>query len=169
MGIITIIFTSVGFLCYATFGDQTSTEIISNFPQSSKLVNAVQFLYALAVLVGTPVQLFPALRIIEGKLFGRLSGKRDSYTKWKKNILRAIMVLICGAIAGVGASDLDKFVALIGSFACVPLVYIYPAYLHYRGVAERRIEKAGDLLLMVVGLGAMVYTTCITLVRWSES
>jgi proton-coupled amino acid transporter len=168
MALITVIFTSVGFLCYGTFGDRTSTEIISNFPQSSKLVNAVQFLYALAVLVGTPVQLFPALRIIEGKLFGRLSGKRDRWTKWKKNALRTVIVLLCGVIAGAGANDLDKFVALIGSFACVPLVYIYPAFLHYKGVAETRQEKWGDLLLMVVGVIAMVYTTSITLVRWSE-
>jgi proton-coupled amino acid transporter len=32
----------------------------------------------------------------------------------------------CAAIAWGGADDLDKFVALVGSFACVPLVYIYP-------------------------------------------
>jgi len=29
-------------------------------------------------------------------------------------------------VAWVGADDLDKFVALVGSFACIPLVYIYP-------------------------------------------
>ena len=36
------------------------------------------------------------------------------------------MVVICAAIAWIGADDLDKFVALVGSFACIPLVYIYP-------------------------------------------
>ena len=169
MIIITIIFTSVGALCYATFGDNTSVEIISNYPQSSKLVNAVQFLYSMAVLVGTPVQLFPAVRIIETSLFGeRASGKRSSATKWKKNGFRAGITILCGLIAILGASDLDKFVALIGSFACVPLVYIYPALLHYKGVAESRLTKLGDALLMVVGLGAMIYTTIITVWRWIE-
>lgn len=169
MIIITIIFTSIGALCYATFGDQTRVEIISNFPQSSKLVNAVQFLYSMAVLVGTPVQLFPAARIIETSLFGeRASGKRSSATKWKKNAFRAAITVLCGLIAILGASDLDKFVALIGSFACVPLVYIYPALLHFKGVAESRWTKVGDALLMVVGLGAMVYTTVITVSRWIE-
>ena len=169
MIIITIIFTSVGALCYATFGDNTSVEIISNYPQSSKLVNAVQFLYSMAVLVGTPVQLFPAVRIIETSLFGeRASGKRSSATKWKKNGFRAGITILCGLIAILGASDLDKFVALIGSFACVPLVYIYPALLHYKGVAESRLTKLGDALLMVVGLGAMIYTTTITMWRWID-
>jgi proton-coupled amino acid transporter len=136
------------------------------FPQGSKLVNAVQFLYSLAVLVGTPVQLFPALRIMEGKLFGHLSGKRDSSTKWKKNSFRVGIVVLSGAIAALGASDLDKFVALIGSFACVPLVYIYPAWLHYKGIAESSVVASGDILLMVVGLGAMMYTTFITVSQW---
>ena len=139
MSLITTIFTSVGALCYATFGSKTQTEVIPNLPQSSKLVNAVQFLYLLAVLVGTPVQLFPALRIIEGELFGHLSGKRDSSTKWKKNTFRTGNVLLWGVIAALGANGLDNFVALIGSFASVPLVYIYPALLHYKGIAESRL------------------------------
>lgn len=169
MFIITIIFTSVGVLCYGTFGENVSVEVITNFPQTSKVVNAVQFLYAMAVLVGTPVQLFPAMRNIELKIFGRASGKQSSMTKWKKNAFRTCLVLFTGIVAAVGASDLDKFVALIGSFACVPLVYIYPAYLHYKGVAERPWAKAGDIAMMVVGLVAMVYTTSITIARWAET
>ena len=169
MVIITIIFTSIGALCYATFGSQTSVEIISNYPQSSKLVNAVQFLYSMAVLVGTPVQLFPAARIIETSLFGeRASGKKSQAMKWKKNAFRTGITVLCGVIAIVGASDLDKFVALIGSFACVPLVYIYPALLHYRGVAESKWVKAGDIVLMGVGFAAMIYSTVITLWRWIQ-
>jgi proton-coupled amino acid transporter len=39
------------------------------------------------------------------------------------------MVGICATLAWVGANDLDKFVALVGSFACIPLVYIYPVSL----------------------------------------
>ena len=145
MLIITIIFASVGALSYATFGDKTTVEIISNLPQDSKFVNAVQFLYSLAVLVGDPVQLFPAMRIIEGTLFGHRSGKRDLATKWKKNAFRTLIVCTCGIISALGAADLDKFVALIGSFACVPLVYIYPPYLHWKGVAENKYMKLGDL------------------------
>jgi proton-coupled amino acid transporter len=165
MLIITIIFTSVGALCYATFGDNTKIEIISNFPQDSKLVNAVQFLYSMAVLFGNPVQLFPAMRIMEGKLFGHLSGKKDSLTKWKKNAFRTALTGLCIGIAIAGAGNLDKFVALIGSFACVPLVYIYPPLLHYKGVAETRLAKIGDIVFMVVGLVMMVYTTGVTLVN----
>lgn len=165
MLIITVIFTSVGALCYATFGSATQIEVISNFPQDSKLVNAVQFLYSLAVLVGTPVQLFPPVRILEGKIFGRRSGKKDALTKWKKNGFRSLIVVLCILISILGANNLDRFVALIGSFACVPLVYIYPPLLHYKGVAETKWAKIGDIALIILGLVCMIYTTCITVVN----
>ncbi|GAP90705.1 putative vacuolar amino acid transporter 3 [Rosellinia necatrix] len=165
MVLITIIFTAVGALCYATFGTDTSIEIINNYPQTSKFVNAVQFLYSLAVLGGNPVQLFPAIRILETGIFGHRSGKQSLRTKWKKNALRTFLVLVCGGVAIAGTGNLDKFVALIGSVACVPLVYVYPAYLHYRGIATSRVTKIGDLTFMAVGLVAMVYTTIVTVVN----
>ena len=170
MIILTIIYTSIGALCYATFGANTQVEIISNFPQTSKVVNSVQFLYSVAILVGAPVQLFPASRIIENSLFGeRTSGNRSWATKWKKNALRTGLTLLCGVVAVLGASDLDKFVALIGSFACVPLVYIYPALLHFKGVAHSKWEKGGDGLLIVVGIVLMVYTTIINVQTWIQA
>jgi solute carrier family 36 (proton-coupled amino acid transporter) len=168
MLIITVIFTSIGVLCYATFGDETKIQIISNFPQDSKLVNAVQFIYSLAVLVGEPVQLFPAIRIIETYLFGeRATGKKSAAIKWKKNFLRTALMVLCGVVAILGASDLDKFVALIGSFACVPLVYIYPPFLHYRGVAKGWY-KVLDIALMLLGVVAMIYTTAVTVAQWIQ-
>ena len=168
MIIITIVFTSVGSLCYATFGHNTRVEIISNYPQTSKLVNAVQFLYSIAVLVGTPVQLFPATRIVETKIFGE-SPKKSSALTWKKNAFRTALTVLCGAISILGASDLDRFVALIGSFACVPLVYIYPAFMHLKGVAESPWVKAGDVFLVVIGLGAMIYSTAVTVSTWIQN
>ncbi|KAK3400704.1 transmembrane amino acid transporter protein-domain-containing protein [Sordaria brevicollis] len=163
MILITLVFTSVGALCYATFGSETEIEIINNFPQTSPLVNAVQFLYSVAVLVGTPVQLFPALRIIEGKIFHpHKSGKRDPKTKWIKNVFRLGLVAFCGVVSVLGTGNLDKFVALIGSTACVPLVYVYPAYLHYKGVASTKWGRVGDVVMMVLGMVCMVYTTAVT-------
>jgi solute carrier family 36 (proton-coupled amino acid transporter) len=90
-------------------------------------------------------------------------------TKWKKNAFRTSLVCACGVIAYLGASNLDKFVALVGSFASVPLLYIYPAYLHLKGIADNKYLKAGDILLIVVGFIAMIYTTAVTVARWSES
>ncbi len=122
---ITVLFISMGTLSYAAFGSATKTVVLLNLPQDSKFVNVIQLLYSLAILLSTPLQLFPAIRIMENELFSR-SGKNNSYIKWKKNVFRFFLVVMCSLIAWAGAGDLDKFVALVGSFACVPLVYVYP-------------------------------------------
>ena len=125
MVVITAVFISMGAISYAAFGSSTKTVVLLNLPQDDKFVNAVQFLYSLAILLSTPLQLFPAIRILETEIFSR-SGKYNAYIKWEKNVFRFCLVMICAAIAWGGAGDLDKFVALVGSFACVPLVYVYP-------------------------------------------
>jgi solute carrier family 36 (proton-coupled amino acid transporter) len=130
MIIITVIFTSMGALSYGAFGSKTKTVVILNLPQDSKFVNGVQFLYSLAILLSTPLQLFPAIRILETELFTR-SGKNNPYVKWKKNVFRFFLVMVCALVAWGGASDLDKFVSIVGSFACVPLVYVYPVSLPF--------------------------------------
>lgn len=66
-----------------------------------------------------------AITILEHTFFTK-SGKFSKFVKWRKNIFRFAVVMICALIAWAGANDLDKFVALVGSFACIPLVYIYP-------------------------------------------
>ncbi|KFY34443.1 hypothetical protein V494_06778 [Pseudogymnoascus sp. VKM F-4513 (FW-928)] len=166
MVIITVIFLSMGALSYAAFGSKTETVVILNMPQDDKFVNAVQFMYSVAILLSTPLQIFPAIRITETELFTR-SGKYNPWIKWQKNAFRFFVVMLCAAIAWGGAADLDKFVAIVGSFACVPLVYIYPPMLHYRAVAKSRFRKFSDIFLCVCGAIVMIYTTSMTVINWA--
>jgi len=126
------------------------------------MVQAIQFLYSMAILLSTPLQLFPAVRIMENGLFTR-SGKKNLFVKWQKNVFRFSIVALCTVISWTGAQDLDKFVAFIGSFACVPLCFVYPPMLHYKACARTRKEKAGDIALMVFGVLASAYTTAQTI------
>ncbi|CZT02533.1 hypothetical protein WAI453_002078 [Rhynchosporium graminicola] len=167
MIIISVIFISMGALSYAAYGSKTETVVILNLPQDDKLVNGVQFLYSLAILLSTPLQIFPAIRITENELFTR-SGKYNPYIKWQKNLFRFFVVMLCAGIAWFGANDLDKFVAVVGSFACVPLVYIYPPMLHYKAVSRTKLRKISDVLLCIFGVIVMVYTTSLTVISWAS-
>ncbi|CAG8722428.1 1864_t:CDS:2, partial [Racocetra fulgida] len=109
---ITIIFTSIGVLSYAAFGKEVQTVVILNLPPNDPLVRIVQLLYALAILLSVPLQLFPAIRIMEQGIFER-SGKDNLLVKWQKNLFRFLTVVACGLIAWGGASDLDKFEDII--------------------------------------------------------
>ncbi|KAF2730584.1 hypothetical protein EJ04DRAFT_500230 [Polyplosphaeria fusca] len=165
MVIITVVFISMGALSYAAFGSKTKTVVILNMPQDNKFVNGVQFIYSLAILLSTPLQIYPAIEITSQQLFSR-TGKYNPYIKWKKNFFRFFMVAVCAMLAWVGANDLDKFVSLVGSFACIPLVYIYPPMLHYRAVARTSMARAMDIALCILGFVGMAYTTILTVSSW---
>lgn len=165
MVVISLIFVSTGSLGYAAFGSNVKTVVILNLPQDSHFVNSVQLLYSLAIILSTPLQLFPAIRIIENGLFVR-SGKYSRKIKWEKNFFRCVLVFITAVVSWIGADDLDKFVSLTGSFACIPLVYIYPPLLHIKSVANTPLLKAVDIFFLILGFSAMIYTTSGTLSSW---
>ncbi|BFZ55685.1 hypothetical protein PYCC9005_002726 [Savitreella phatthalungensis] len=165
---ITILFTSIGALSYAAFGSRTQTVILSNLPQGNRFVNSVQLLYSLAILLSTPLQLFPAIRILETAIFTK-SGKFSRKTKWTKNAFRVLLVLCSALVALLGADDLDKFVSLIGSFACVPLVFVYPPLLHLKACSRTPVARTADVALACFGGLAMVYTTVTSIQSWISS
>ncbi|KAJ3992994.1 vacuolar amino acid transporter 4 [Lentinula boryana] len=155
MAFLLIFFGGAGALAYLTFGSDIQTVVLVN-------LNEVQFFYSLAILLSVPLQLFPAIRIMENGLFTR-SGKANTRVKWMKNIFRFATVIVTACVSLVGANDLDKFVAFVGCFACVPLCYVYPAMLHYRACAHTRKKKLADIAMIMFGLVAAVFTTVQTI------
>lgn len=181
----TILFISVGTIGYLAYGKYVETVILLNLPQSNFFVNLIQLFYSIAIMLSTPLQLFPAIKIIENKVFPKFtkstimkdyqrsdvqlrpnSGKLDWRVKWRKNVLRSIIVSLIILMAYHGYDDLDKFVSVIGSFACIPLVYMYPPMLHLQSYSipnskNKRIKWHVflDYTLIVFGGISMVYTS----------
>ncbi|PFH53134.1 hypothetical protein AMATHDRAFT_73660 [Amanita thiersii Skay4041] len=153
-----VLFGGAGVLAYLTFGKDIQTVVLVNLDGKSKMVQSVQFFYSMAILLSVPLQLFPAVRILENGFFTR-SGKANIKVKWLKNFFRFCMVMLCSLVSSAGAADLDKFVALVGCFACVPLCYVYPAMLHYKACADTRRKKIADIAMIIFGLAAAAYTT----------
>lgn len=172
MCIVAVVFISCGLLCYAAFGADVKTVVLLNFPQDSSYTLTVQLLYALAILLSTPLQLFPAIRILENWTFpSNASGKHNPKVKWLKNYFRCAIVLLTSVLAWVGANDLDKFVSLVGSFACIPLIYIYPPLLHYKAFSLSGISRPRlllDLVIIIFGVAVMAYTSWQTIKMWSS-
>ncbi|KAJ3994330.1 vacuolar amino acid transporter 4 [Lentinula boryana] len=165
MAFLLILFGGAGALAYLTFGSDIQTVVLVNLNEihpGSRMLQVVQFFYSLAILLSVPLQLFPAIRIMENGLFTR-SGKADTRVKWMKNIFRFATVIVTACVSLAGANDLDKFVAFVGCFACVPLCYVYPAMLHYRACAHTRKKKLADIAMIVFGLVAAVFTTVQTI------
>lgn len=158
---ISLIFVFIGSIGYLTFGEAIDTVILLNLPQDSAIVILVQLLYALAILLSTPIQMFPAIRLLELRIFAPFQlGKTSWLVKWEKNLVRCAFVAATSALAYYGGKDLDRLVSFVGCFTCIPLVYMYPPMLHLRTCCEgRRWVAFGDYMLIGLGAAALVYTT----------
>ncbi|KAI9282186.1 transmembrane amino acid transporter protein-domain-containing protein [Sporodiniella umbellata] len=159
MMIVTGIYILIGTLSYLAYGDKIQ----------ASLTIAVELLYSLAICLTSPFMLFPALKIIENGIFGRFkSGRESAVTKWSKNVYRVVISVACAAIAfGVGGDNLDKFVSLVGSVACVPLCFVFPGMFHWK-ISSKVWDKLIDAFLMLFGMGIMVYTLYVTVYNFAH-
>ncbi|KAI8824239.1 transmembrane amino acid transporter protein-domain-containing protein [Fimicolochytrium jonesii] len=162
--VIGVIFVSVGSMGYLTFGPKVETVVFLNLPRGPN-TQIIQFLYALAIMLSFPLTVYPTIRITEHGLFGMLDGKHSNLVKWQKNLYRVALVACLGVVAWAGSNNLDKFVSLVGCFACIPLSFIYPSLFHSH-IATNRWVRMKDMALVVFGIVAMLYTTSITLQEW---
>lgn len=164
MLIVCVIYILIGTISYLAYGDQVQSAIVYNFPPDNNLTIAVQLLYSLAICLTAPLMLFPALKIIENGLFSRFrSGKDSIAVKWSKNFYRTVLCVLCAAIAfGIGGENLDKFVSLVGSVACVPLCFIFPGMFHYK-VSKKITDKVLNIALIIFGSGILVYTLYVSI------
>lgn len=167
MIIVTTVFTTAGVFSYAAFGSAVQTVVILNLPDG-KFTRAVQLLYSIAILLSAPIQMFPAIRIVENSIITK-SGKFNTSIKWKKNFLRVLLVIFTICVAYLGSSNLDRFVSVVGTFCCIPLVYIYPPMLHYRACSKTKWLKAADIIMGVFGSVAMIFTMYMTIANWDSS
>ncbi|KAJ9479420.1 Vacuolar amino acid transporter 3 [Pseudozyma hubeiensis] len=163
-----VLFASAGGLSYMAFGSKIQTVVITNLPQTSRFVQAMQFLYSIAILLSTPLQLFPALAVLEKGIFTK-SGKYNWKVKTEKNLFRFLVVAVSCLAAWAGANDLDKFVSLIGSVACVPLCFIYPPLLHLKANATRPATKALNYAMLAFGVVCVVFAGSQTVKAMLES
>ncbi|KAI8141706.1 transmembrane amino acid transporter protein-domain-containing protein [Fennellomyces sp. T-0311] len=160
---ITGLFISLGAISYLAFGEDVQTIILLNLPSKDPMVSSIQTLYSLAICLSIPLQLFPAIRIMENGLFTTRSGKNNAVVKWQKNVFRVLIVFLCAWIAIVGSRDkLDKFVSLIGALFCIPLCFVFPPLFHIKALSLPPIRRAADIALIAFGV------VCMTVNQWNS-
>jgi solute carrier family 36 (proton-coupled amino acid transporter) len=152
MAFITLLFTTMGAFSYMSFGDNVQTIVLLNLPAKDPGVSTIIALYSLAICLSIPLQLFPAIRIMENGLFTTRSGKNNAVVKWEKNVFRVAVVFMCAWVSIVGSKDkLDKFVALVGTLFCAPLCFVFPTLFHLKAAAKTYVRKVADVMVMLFG------------------
>ncbi|ORZ21208.1 transmembrane amino acid transporter protein-domain-containing protein [Absidia repens] len=167
MIICTCLFVCIGTLGYVSYGEGIHASVVSNLPPQNGLAIAVQLFYAIAMVLTSPFVLFPPLTIVEQGLFGDdRSGRLSLKYKWGKNFVRSMIPIVSASVSySVGPEGLNKFVALVGSLCCMPLCFIFPGLFHYK-VTNNRWEKVGDIIMVLWGIGIMIFTLYVNIRSW---
>lgn len=161
---ISAVLASFAIIGYIAFGDDILGPITLNLDEDLVMVKIVLALYALAIFFSYPLIVFPAVEILSKLIFPE--GPVTVARKWKKNLFRFFLVCLTGAVAIVGGDDFEKFVSLIGGFACTPLGFVFPALFHYKLVASTKFQKNLDILIAIVGVILGIFATGYSLFSW---
>ncbi|CCE63654.1 hypothetical protein TPHA_0F01700 [Tetrapisispora phaffii CBS 4417] len=187
-----IIFILIGTCGYLSYGEKIKVIILQSFAPGI-FVNIIIVCFTIGILLSTPLQLFSLTSLLEDFLFTKkkiavadedlkvleesdiLCSESDTEAQGTKHInlrvykiiLRFLIVTTVCLIGYITSDKLNKLVAIVGSLACIPLVYIYPPLLNLYECSLPGIIKNNwsilpfvfDLFLIISGLCGMMYTS----------
>ncbi|KAI7823609.1 transmembrane amino acid transporter protein-domain-containing protein [Gamsiella multidivaricata] len=173
--VVCVLLVSFGSMGYAAYGDQVQTIVLDDLPSHNggekAGKNAIQLLYVIAIFLTTPLMLFPCIRIVEQVVFKVVGDESSGKVKaLKENVVRVLIDLAVAAVAYAGYSRLDIFISFVGSFACAPLLFIFPPLFHLRGFPGQPLwRKISDIVLILFGFIVFFYTLITNIQNFSKS
>lgn len=123
----------------------------------------IKVLFSFNLIFSYPLVIFPANMILEDNLYK--GWPKSPRRKWAKNLNRAIMVIFTVIISILMASQLDKFLALLGALGCTPIAFTLPTLMHMklcnpgpRALLYDKIVVGVSLVILVFCSGYATYT-----------
>merc|ERR1711865_1248381 len=185
MLVLVTLFVLLAAIAYLAFGDNTQVISLQNVRDLSSsdgwsvFEKSVLVAYCVAVIFTYPVQMVPPCRISEKAIWPPaesvslvenvsvdLPGADQTKLLWKKNAWRSAMTFMIYGVAAVTAKQIDNMVSIIGSIACVPLAYAFPATFHLL-VVDR--ESIADKCIIVFSIIAGLVSLVAALASWAGS
>ena len=166
---------------YAAYGENVRIIVTDNLPPVTAV--PVQLAYSAALALSYPLMMYPVITIIESHLLPESSLVKP-HLKWRKNALRALIVIASAFIAWFGFDTLDNFVALIGAFCSVPLAIIYPVLMHSKlaqasqhglkrsgsgaagGLSLSTFETLSNWIVGCIGVGICTFSSAFAIWTW---
>lgn len=133
----------------ANFGKQTASNIFANYAVDRPEVVIARILFALLAAFSFPLQIFPS-RISLISLLNQYQSAGVQVNKYGGEEqhsfygLVTILLIFAAFVVAVGSSDLKRLLALIGTFAGIPICYFLPAFVT---LLREQYNKAAIFLL----------------------
>ena len=121
---VTVLYTVIGFLGFARFGDTIRGSITLNLPTDEWSAITGQVLIGLAILFTFGLQFYIPMEIILKKLENRIAKSRNI----SEIALRTGIMIVMGGLA-IAVPDLEPFISLVGAVFFGSLGLFVPAFI----------------------------------------
>lgn len=158
MVVIVFMFTSIGFLGYYRYGDQTEVTITKNLPDDEIPAQIVQAAIAISVFFSFMLQFYIPTDIMWKRLKRVIPENKHNMSQiW----LRIIMVAVVTGVAIAGGEDLGSLIDLVGSIFFSSLGFLVPAVLdiivtYQEGWGALHWKLIKNVFIILVALFALV-------------
>ncbi|XP_055592555.1 proton-coupled amino acid transporter-like protein CG1139 [Uranotaenia lowii] len=157
---LTILYSIMGFVGYAQYGEEVKGSVTLNLPSNSTLAESTRVLSATAMIVTLGLSFYVPMQIVWEQVKQRFSPKHHNLAQI---CLRFVIVIVLAGIA-IGAPEIEPFVGLVGSLSSSILGVIVPATIDlvFRwpnglGLLKWRLFK--DTILLLFGTFVCVVGT----------
>ena len=127
-----------GEFCYAVYGANVQTIVISDLPSDTNFnigfKAALVVIFIVNLFFTYPLVIYPANMVVEQYLFGKWP--KSKKRQWSKNAYRSLIVLGTVVLSLALGNELDRFLSLLGALACTPIAFTLPTWFHYRLAAK---------------------------------
>ena len=163
---ITVLYTVFPIVVYLCYGSVTKDMITSNLPDGQFIVILVELSYSIGLYFTYPIQMWPAIQILEGSrmyrslksLINNLKQFDEESEHWNEllpsMIFRTLLVIVT-LICATSIPNFGTFVAIIGSISCSLIAYILPSIfslkLHPNATARETYIKYGMCAFGAIG------------------
>ena len=177
MSTLVILYSFFGNIVYFTLGSKLKHNFVTQeIDQASVVVIVLNLLYCTNTMCSYAIFIFPANNIIEEYTLHFLQKKVNNRTEmgrkfkrlryWLQNLSRFTIVLLAIYFAIELSKRLDKFISVLGALLCAPLAILYPAILHMASLAKTKMDVIKDLLLIILAVIIMIFSTSQCISTW---
>lgn len=110
--------------------------------------------------------MYPVTTIFESYIYKGWA--KTKKRQWTKNFTRCLTVIFTVIVTILLGEKTDKFLAILGSIACTPVAFIFPAAFHLKACAKTPKEKCIDISLVVFWLGLGIFCTVLNVLDWNN-
>jgi len=119
----TIVFVQAS-LSYLAYGSYIDELVTLNLP-ATWLTSILRIMYAIALIMSYPIQMFAAIDIVENLDFYKSLPNSERCPNLKHIVVRTIIVLFTGFVA-IEIPKFDIFLSFLGSLGGTFLCFIFP-------------------------------------------